>query len=1171
MFSWATDTVWDFTFERHPSCGVPMDFHAPVQSDLNLTFWGSELADYPDQRLLGFLLEGTRMEADVEHQSVWVPHLESLPRGYQSVSKELTELEGRGWYRSFTHLPFWPLYLNAQGSVARKLEPDRCRRTTDGGGPRQPTYDEEGLRALSVNEASKAYHLPRHHQRSINPEIADWLAHKHLLPGQHQPDLQRGSKWPPELKPNLDTVMQYVLVLRRAAHLLGEPIYILSDDFKNHFNQLALAPEEYNLFNVAFLSEKDAPDLGSASYGRLKIVSERRLGFGCHPSSKVAQRFSDAVLHLFRKRMDELDRELEPLDQRPTMLQWRDQRAKVAAKQGTSTEHESRLWGAVIYTDDPIICVVGVERAIRAIRTWRAITREGGILMAVPEKRVLGAWAKWLGTIILGGLGLVVITRDKLLRAKAAIRQALSGTMMFCDYRSLMGLLEHLRSINREKRNVMYGLYEPHLCFARGDIEVASPIDVTPLMHEQLGRWLRLSTDSGGAPVTAIIHPLQQAKAERASTFVLSADAATDCEHPGLGGFCHGLWWYYPIDATMLRTLHITALELLATGINAITFAPYIAGCRRAVLLSDALATPFTLTRHNAKSPALAGIHRDLLALPEFASVAELAECCHFAGVSNVAADAVSRWKMSELMQLCSQLGIKPQRISTPPSAHTLVQRAVARAQERRAPDLAPPRRPLPPTIPLPVQLVEEEARTNNRRSVEGAPTTRTPESNATEASVNLRNSFFITGGYPGTTCVPIELALRPLADLQEHIRKRRGAPSHRQFFTIGGKPLDPSAPNLAAQGVAPGTTIVLTLRAPGGGAVRRLPSLGGGGSQPPAHPPIVSRTISRITPQNLRGHIARSLRVETRMIANLHLAAVGNTAHAGSARKRRATLERSSSIVQAAGSQAWDTSQLLTPQAAARLKRVTAHAIHVGTVGSAEGTLRKDELAWERWSTFGRKLGFDPHLRADATLKEPDVVSAMLAGFPLYVYPTMKGKRGQVWAKPRSAFDQVLSIIRIYKRWNVPMPKPKVVECTLKGLLRGYEGRYGKLVLAPTRKLPMLHSMMVSLHRIPPKTKLGPYIFSEDDELTQDEATVDALQMGSVPIVDESEGYAALHQLYCCPDDIRQTLDRLSTAENHRPPPRAEHATQHSPSAGETPWRTPHRSLWLMPQVAKC
>jgi len=49
-----------------------------------------------------------------------------------------------------------------------------------------------------------------------------------------RPKLQ--SKWPKERKPQLAEVMRDVAVLKRAVHLLSEPVYIFGDDAKDYFN-----------------------------------------------------------------------------------------------------------------------------------------------------------------------------------------------------------------------------------------------------------------------------------------------------------------------------------------------------------------------------------------------------------------------------------------------------------------------------------------------------------------------------------------------------------------------------------------------------------------------------------------------------------------------------------------------------------------------------------------------------------------------------------------------------------------------------------------------------------------------------------------------------------------------------------------------------------------------
>jgi hypothetical protein len=96
------------------------------------------LEGYPDQNLVANILDGIRFEADVELQTILVPHLISLPKGFESVRKELYRLSEPGWYKFFEDLPFWPIYLNGQGATSRKLE-ERYRRTTECGGPRKPT------------------------------------------------------------------------------------------------------------------------------------------------------------------------------------------------------------------------------------------------------------------------------------------------------------------------------------------------------------------------------------------------------------------------------------------------------------------------------------------------------------------------------------------------------------------------------------------------------------------------------------------------------------------------------------------------------------------------------------------------------------------------------------------------------------------------------------------------------------------------------------------------------------------------------------------------------------------------------------------------------------------------------------------------------------------------
>jgi hypothetical protein len=167
--------------------------------------------------------------------------------------------------------------------------------------------------------------------------------------------------------------------------------------------------------------------------------------------------------------------------------------------------------------------------------------------MASPEKRSLGVWCVWLGVIIVASLGLVVVPKDKLLRAATAITSTLEGRAEFHVYRSLCGLLEHLRAVNLAGRNVMHGLYRPHGADGEGRQGPNELVRCDLLMTKQLVRWRRLLTQSSGACVVAA---LDRCEVERpiALTVIICGDACFGDDDPaGLGGYCHGLYWHFLI------------------------------------------------------------------------------------------------------------------------------------------------------------------------------------------------------------------------------------------------------------------------------------------------------------------------------------------------------------------------------------------------------------------------------------------------------------------------------------------------------------------------------------------------------------------------------------------------------------------------------------------------
>ena len=1017
LWPWARDVIWDFTFERS-SCGVPLDVTQPIESNLNLDYLARELRDYSDQRLVSYLLEGVRFEADVELHTVLVPHLLSLARGFGSVRKELTRMEGLGWYKFFDSLPFWPIYINGQGATPQKYEPDWWRRTTEGGGPQKETLDEEGLLALSLNEGARQYHRPAYYAR--DPQLLLWALYVETLRPHTGPD-GKVRKWPREVKPTPAMVMRDIAILRAAGHLLGEPIFLLGDDAKDYFSQLAMAPEAWWQLGVAFLSPSELEERQYTNgfrphAGQLFFVSERRLGFGVMPSSNIAQRFSEALLALFRNRMDAEELQIASSDTRPSYAEWRRRRELVCARQpsscGPRDADQQRLYFIHMFTDDPIIGVVGVARALAALRSWRHVTLNVGLIMAIPEKRNLGTWVLWLGILFFAGLGVVVVPRAKLLRAAAALREAIVGTMEFGDYRALIGLLEHLRCVNCEGRYVMHGLYEPHSADGVSRFGPNARVVPSPFMLRQLERWLRLVHKSGGAAVFAALDK-RSVRWLRGAHFVASADAATDCDVPGLGGYCHGMYWYIPIHPEWLNWLHITVLELLATGINAIVHEPYLEGAGAITLLSDALATPYALTRQSERSPMLVMAHHALLADPQFAAVAEVADCGHLSGDCNPFSDAVSRAEWRRFFALCRAAGVRPREVAVPERVHLLLRRVVDLARESGHRVRRTPYSRRDPVIPAAL-LGRDVSPAHSDH--DGPP--RLPRRSSVSPSV---------------------ARLRGGGDAAED--EWSGAFLLRLQGRSGVAPQQESSP-LAPQGAAtlPAADVELAEFA------QRLRGA------PPTAAPATMPTVQ-----------IGDLRLPAIPVASGHLDALGSDS-----KLRQASLVHAARRAQSMAS---------SPFAAAlnidTLTRLLQHADDLAAYGAAYGTKKKDDLAWRHWDTFAESLGFDPLLTAQQVRDYPEHVSTLLATFLLYIYPKMKGKNGREWAKPRSAFSYVLAIIRIFRRWKVELPPARHVKSELNGLLRAFVVVHGKAALQPRRQEPMKFEMLSRLCSIPDNTML--------------------------------------------------------------------------------------------------
>ena len=110
---------------------------------------------------------------------MFVPHLSSAPHGWASIQKEVHRKSSAGlqYYTLHDEFAYFPSYLLGKGAAQRKLELDRWRETTEGGGPRTPTFDASGVQAISLNDASRLYYMPAHFKLEVaqRPDFAAWL------------------------------------------------------------------------------------------------------------------------------------------------------------------------------------------------------------------------------------------------------------------------------------------------------------------------------------------------------------------------------------------------------------------------------------------------------------------------------------------------------------------------------------------------------------------------------------------------------------------------------------------------------------------------------------------------------------------------------------------------------------------------------------------------------------------------------------------------------------------------------------------------------------------------------------------------------------------------------------------------------------------------------------
>ena len=671
----ARDIFWDLRFRRSDGSFAPLDFTRRMNTHLNTGYLSEQLAGFPDQEMV-YMITVTGIDFKISHvagQTVIFPHLESLGSAFMGVEKELFRLNELSFNEFFGDFPFLPWCALPNGAVDRQKE-NRKRRTTEAGAPRNELFDNFRHEVLPLNrrigskdlvdDASSRWRLPG------LPMTTGHLTYECAVnnPSGRTPKLIR---WPPEIKPRVEDVLHDITVLKHAASCLGEHVYVFTADAKDYFNQLALA--QWVIPHVGLLWT--AFD-GHADYS---CIAEYSLGFGYSCASNIAQRFAFGILDIFRRAFDADDAGFVDADRRraPGYFAARD---SVSSQTGRD---ECRLAVVHMYTDDPIFVVVSAARAVRVLRTWRRITRLINLTMAIAAKHQGGIAAVWLGLLQLTQLGALAIPLPKHSDAIMEVRALLRGDIFQKDrYQSIVGLLEHLLVYANGDRSAMAFMHAP--IKALHNAGPTAPVHIGDDIRRQLVAWEARLVERAGIPAAAVF--ARSAFSSSVSSalpgleYVISTDAASaGTTRPGIGGYCHGRRFRFPLDSSDVGgpfEIPVPVLEFIGIAFGICAFVPFVGGVAACITFgSDSITSVDAVLNMSAHAALMQVVHDGLLRTSEYASVRHKLRLGHIFGEGNVWADAESRGYDDVLAALSAQLGVTPSGAPVPPHAVALLNR----------------------------------------------------------------------------------------------------------------------------------------------------------------------------------------------------------------------------------------------------------------------------------------------------------------------------------------------------------------------------------------------------------------------------------------------------------------------------------------------------------------
>ena len=668
-----------------------LDYHAPLSSHFDLDYLAELLDGCADRSMVSQVTStGADFAADVALQIYLAPHLTTLAPGYALVSKEIKRLAKAGYVEFINYLGFLPCRFIQQGTRCRKLEPERPRRISDAGGPRgEPLFDSLGVQVIPLNDAIRNIPLSEHPDDKSYQFLNDTerttgiLGSEGLLPPRPTARIRKRLPW--EAKPHIPDVLHNIMVLMYAARIFSLDLYVVTDDWKDMFNQFRLAPWE--LWKVGFAFGHLSDTIGDKTV--LGVVLEYTLGYGFANASNLCQRFANGVFDAISKQMHEADRSFFSASERTdSERQYIAQRRALSALTG---REECALFSMDIYTDDGIMIVAGAERTERLLRLWGTFVKRSRARMAIPEKRTLGAGLLWCGVNTIPCLGFAYVPRAKVVRACAELRRigARDPALEWADYRSLVGLLEHLLPIVGFTRLQMHELYYVHHVFTNAEPNARVVKHITDGIVDRANEWAARLGTCPGSLADVVFGAGVMAVPPNVVWWYVFGDAARERARSdsGLGGYMHGFGWRAPLldcDIEGPCKLPITVLEYMVIAVNLIMFSSLIPDHEHnwPVFASDSLGSFLAILDLKSKSKLMQFVSSYIAKMPEVARFKHRLTVAHVYGTGNSFGDAESRGNDELIARLSKQLRVDYHRLPLSKRAQSFITLVRSRARE---------------------------------------------------------------------------------------------------------------------------------------------------------------------------------------------------------------------------------------------------------------------------------------------------------------------------------------------------------------------------------------------------------------------------------------------------------------------------------------------------------